>query len=58
MQEQNHSDNEYQLSEILDWYIKHRTGSEIQYEKTRLFAAQVHKTKLECEFTPGVDSDK
>jgi phage terminase Nu1 subunit (DNA packaging protein) len=50
VQEQNHSGNEYRLSEVLEWYIKRRIGSELQYEKTRLFAAQAHKTELECEF--------
>lgn len=48
VQEQNHSGNEYRLSEVLEWYIKRRIGSELQYEKTRLFAAQAHKTELEC----------
>ena len=50
VQEQNHFGNEYHLSEVLEWYIKRRIGSELQYEKTRLFAAQAHKTELECEF--------
>ena len=45
VQEQNHSGNEYRLSEVLEWYIKRRIGSELQYEKTRLFAAQAHKTR-------------
>jgi len=43
-------ENVYDLAQCVEWYIKRRIGSELQYEKTRLFAAQAHKTELECEF--------
>jgi phage terminase Nu1 subunit (DNA packaging protein) len=50
VENQAHGGNRYRLSDCIEWYIKRRIGSELKYEKTRLFAAQAHKTELECEF--------
>lgn len=45
VENQAHGGNRYRLSDCIEWYIKRRIGSELQYEKTRLFAAQAHKTR-------------